>query len=61
LKPDPPLQGMVHHFDEMTEEGSFGFATLATADKGKRLFELAVEAASRQIGAIASGYVLKQI
>ena len=58
LKPDPPVQGVIHHFDEMTEEGSFGYATLATPEKGKRFFDLAVEAVTREVGAIAEGYVL---
>ncbi|MFY9234196.1 MAG: creatininase family protein [Fimbriimonadaceae bacterium] len=58
LKPDPPLRGVIHHFDEITEEGSLGYATFATADKGKLIFELAVEAVAREIEAIADGYVL---
>ncbi|HZH99375.1 MAG TPA: creatininase family protein [Fimbriimonadaceae bacterium] len=58
LVPDPPLVGMVHHFDEMTEEGSFGYATFATAAKGKAIFEAAVEAMTRQIEVLANGYVL---
>lgn len=58
LKPDPPLRGVVHHFDEITEEGSLGYATFATAEKGRRIFDLAVEAVSQEIEAIADGYVL---
>ena len=56
---DPPVQGVIHHFDEMTEQGSFGYATLATADKGRRLFDLAIEGCVREIETIADGYVLK--
>lgn len=59
LKPVPPVKGVIHHFDEMTEEGSMGYATLATAEKGRRLFELAVEGCVREIEAIADGYVLQ--
>jgi creatinine amidohydrolase len=59
LKPDPPIEGLTLHFDELTEEGSYGYATLATADKGKRLFEAAVEGATREISALADGFVLK--
>jgi creatinine amidohydrolase len=59
LRPEPPVKGVIHHFDEMTEQGSMGYATLATPEKGKRLFELAVEGCVREIGAIADGYVLQ--
>ena len=58
LKSTPPVKGVIHHFDEMTEQGSMGYATLATAEKGKQLFELAVEGCVKEIEAIADGYVL---
>ncbi|HWD37732.1 MAG TPA: creatininase family protein [Fimbriimonas sp.] len=58
LRSDPPLMGLVHHFDEMTEEGSFGYATLANETTGKVLFEAAVAAVAKQIAALAQGYVL---
>lgn len=61
LKPDPPIEGLTLHFDEVTEEGSFGYATLATAEKGKKLFDAAVEGAAREIGALADGFVLRGI
>jgi creatinine amidohydrolase/Fe(II)-dependent formamide hydrolase-like protein len=50
---------VVHHFDEITEQGSLGHATFATSEKGKRIFDLAVEAVAREIEGIADGYVLK--
>lgn len=56
---DPPVRGLIHHFDEMTEEGSWGYATLATADKGKKLFEAAVEGAVRELQDLVSGVSLK--
>ncbi len=58
LLPEPPVRGLVHHFDEMTQEGSYGYATLATKEKGRRIFEAAVAAASKEIEALADGYVL---
>lgn len=58
LKPEPAVKGVIHHFDEVTAEGSFGYATLATAEKGRKLFELAVEGCVREIESIADGYVL---
>lgn len=59
LVTEPPVQGVVHHFDEMTEQGSFGYATLATAEKGRRIFEAAVAGVVEELRAIATGYVLR--
>jgi len=59
LEPVPSVTGMIHHFDEMTEEGSLGFATLANAEKGKKLFDAAVEGATANLRQIAEGYVLQ--
>jgi creatinine amidohydrolase len=59
LAADPAIKGLVLHFDEITEEGSYGYATLATADKGKAIFEAAVEGATREMRALANGFVLK--
>lgn len=59
LQADPPLAGVVHHFDEITEQGSFGYASLATAAKGRVLFEGAVHAAAREVEILADGYVLR--
>jgi len=59
LTTSPSVQGVIHHFDELTEQGSLGYATLATAEKGRKLFELAVEGCIREIETIADGYVLE--
>jgi creatinine amidohydrolase len=59
LYPDPAVRGVIHHFDEMTEQGSLGYATYATAEKGKRIFEAAVTAVTQEMRTIAEGYVLK--
>jgi creatinine amidohydrolase len=61
LEPEPPLLGMIHHFDELTEEGSLGYATLATPEKGKALFEAAIAKVTAQVRVLADGYVLKGI
>lgn len=58
LHTEPPLLGMVHTFDEITEEGSLGCATLATAEKGRRLFEAAVAGVSAQLQALFEGFRL---
>ncbi|MBS1717227.1 MAG: creatininase family protein [Armatimonadetes bacterium] len=54
----PPVAGMVHNFKELSEEGSIGYASLATAEKGIRIFEAAVSALETTILALASGYRL---
>jgi creatinine amidohydrolase len=59
LYPVPPLTGVVHTFDEVTEEGSFGYATLASAEKGRRLFEACVAGAVANLRALADGYHLE--
>ncbi len=56
---DPPIVGLVHHFDEITEQGSYGYATLANAEKGKKIFDAAVSGALKDIGALANGYFLR--
>lgn len=58
LHPEPNVRGVVHHFDELTEEGSLGHATFATPEKGRMIFEAAVIAVAAEIEAIADGYVL---
>ena len=56
---DPPVLGVIHHFDEMTEQGSLGFATLATADKGRLIFEAAVNGVQKELETVSNGYVLR--
>jgi len=59
LSPEPPVKGMIHHFDEISQEGSLGYATLATAEKGKKLFDAAVKGVVEELQAVAEGYLLK--
>ncbi|HXH60998.1 MAG TPA: creatininase family protein, partial [Fimbriimonadaceae bacterium] len=61
LQTEPSVRGLTLLFDELTEQGSYGYGTLATSEKGKRLFEAAVAGATKEIGAIADGFVLKGI
>ncbi len=58
LAPRPPVVGMVHHFDEMTEQGSLGYATFAKPETGRDLMEAAIEGLTENIRAIADGYAL---
>lgn len=60
LKSEPPVVGVIHHFDEMTEEGPLGYGKFASAEKGRKLFELAVAGATKEIETVADGYVLVQ-
>lgn len=53
-----PVPGMVHLFDEMTEEGSKGYATLANADKGSKLFSAAVTGLVEALCSLYEGYRL---
>lgn len=54
----PPIPGLVWHFDECTEEGSHGYATLATAEKGRALFEASVAGVTAAMKAIRQGVAL---
>ncbi|MCC7434401.1 MAG: creatininase family protein [Methanoregulaceae archaeon] len=59
LAPEPAVYGMIHLFDEMTEEGSLGYATLGMPAKGKAIFDAAVAALVKQLTALHEGYVLR--
>ena len=48
-----------HSFDEITEEGSKGYATLATPDKGKVIFDSAVAGLVQNLTTLFHGYVFK--
>lgn len=57
----PPVKGMIHPFDELTSNGSLGYATFATAEKGKIIFEAAVEGVASAISKVHTGYQLNGI
>ena len=58
LAPEVPLRGVIHHFDELTEEGSLGSGTLGSAAKGKVIFEAAVNGIVNLVGTLYVGYAL---
>lgn len=60
LESNPTIPGLIHHFDEITEEGSHGFATYARRETGKKLFEAAVEGLTKALLNLYNGYVLEQ-
>jgi creatinine amidohydrolase len=57
LKSNPEIVGLVAHFDEITEEGSLGYATLATAEKGEKIFRAAVAGAVANLERMHQGHV----
>ena len=57
FSPDPAVSSLISTFDEITEEGSRGYATLATAAKGHRIFDAAVNGATTEIDRIYRGIV----
>lgn len=61
LRPNPPIRGLVHHFDQSTEDGSIGYATLATPEKGKRIFDSAVSGVVEDIRNLFAGYLLTSL
>lgn len=58
LYPDPPVLGQVHGFDEISEEGPLGYASLATAEKGRSIFEACVGGLVENLRRLSKGYVL---
>lgn len=58
LAMEPMVKGLVWQFDEMTEEGVMGQATLGTAEKGRRLFEAGVEGVAQAVSGFYSGVAL---
>lgn len=59
LSPEPPVKSVIHRFDELTDRGPYGYATLATPQKGKRIFDAAVAGLAAELKTLAEGYVLK--
>jgi len=58
---EPPADDgvkFIQPFDEITEEGSFGYATLATAETGAALIEAAAQGVVNAALHMASGYTM---
>jgi len=53
LAPHPPVSGLISTFDEVTVNGVLGSATLATAEKGRRIFEACIDGLAREIEAFS--------
>ncbi len=56
VPPTPIGLKTIHSFDEITDEGSFGYATYASAEKGKQLIDLAVKGVVGAIQYLYNGY-----
>ncbi|MBI1335039.1 MAG: hypothetical protein GC165_19415 [Armatimonadetes bacterium] len=57
LRTQPPTTSLVKMWDEVSEEGSLGYATKATAEKGKIIFDACVEGVVNELNAIHQGVV----
>ncbi|MCW5937088.1 MAG: creatininase family protein [Fimbriimonadaceae bacterium] len=58
---DPSLKGLAWNFDEVSEEGSYGYATLADPETGRAILEAAVEGLTAQLKAMAEGVSLQSL
>ncbi|MBA3726667.1 MAG: creatininase family protein [Armatimonadetes bacterium] len=59
LQPKAPARlSIIQNYDEITEEGSFGYSTFGTAETGKTLVDLAVKGVSEAIEYVHAGYSL---
>jgi creatinine amidohydrolase len=61
LKTSSDVPGLVWMFDEMTEQGSYGYATYASAEKGRVFMDAAIEGAAAAMKALADGVWLEGI
>jgi creatinine amidohydrolase len=57
LATEPKTNTLVKMWDEVSEEGSLGFATFATAAKGKKIFDACVNGIVAEVNAIHGGVV----
>ncbi len=55
MQVDGDIVGLTAWFDEITEEGSLGFATQATPEKGQAMVEAAAEGLHKQLKALVQG------
>jgi len=56
LEASPAIPGLVTQFDEITEQGSLGHATFATAETGAKLWQAVVEGGVRAVRHFSQGY-----
>ncbi|MFM9874709.1 MAG: creatininase family protein [Fimbriimonadaceae bacterium] len=56
LASNPEILGLISNFDEITEEGSFGYATLATPELGAKLWESIIKNGAKAVQTFSEGY-----
>lgn len=56
LAPSPQIPGLISIFDEITEEGSLGYATLATAELGALFWDSIVKNGAKAVRNFSVGY-----
>jgi creatinine amidohydrolase len=56
LEPSPQIPGLISNFDEVTEEGSFGYATLATPELGAAFWQSIVKNGEKVVRSFSEGY-----
>lgn len=61
LQSEPAIRGAINHFDEITEQGSFGFATRGSTEKGKVIFEAAVHGVVEELRAVSGAYCFRSM
>ena len=59
LSAAPPIRGLLTHFDEISVEGSVGYAALASSEKGETIFRSVVGEVVRDVRNLCDGYVFK--
>lgn len=52
----PDIPGLVSNFDEITEQGSFGFATLASAQKGEAFWASIIQNGAKAVRDFSAGF-----
>lgn len=55
LAPQPAIPGLISQFDEITEQGSLGYATYATAELGKNLWDAMLAGGTEAIKNFSDG------
>lgn len=56
-----PVPGMVHGFSVLTQKGVLGFATKASAEKGRAIFERACDGLESALKSLSGEYALRGI
>ncbi|QYK52712.1 MAG: creatininase family protein [Fimbriimonadaceae bacterium] len=56
LEPTPAIPGLITQFDEITEQGSLGHATYASAETGAALWQAIVAGGVQAVQGFADGY-----